>query len=72
MAHGQYLGTGKTLNGSALVLLCETGLWGNLDGPGKYDEKLQAALQAAHADFLGWKKKTANLLVANLALQLPG
>ena len=56
MAHGQYLGTGKTLNGSALVLLCETGLWGNLDGPGKYDEKLQDALQEAHADFLAWKK----------------
>lgn len=71
MAHGQYLGTGKTLNGSALVVLCETGLWGNLGGPGKYDEKLQAALQEAHADFLAWKR-AANSLVANLALQLPG
>ena len=29
---------------------------GNLGGPGKYDEKLQAALQEAHADFLAWKK----------------
>ncbi|CAL1130600.1 unnamed protein product [Cladocopium goreaui] len=57
MAHSQYLGTGKTLNGGALVVLCETGLWGNMQGPGKYDEKLQVALQEAHADFLAWKKQ---------------
>ena len=56
MAHSQYLGTGKTLNGSALVLLCELGRWGALQGSGRYDEKLQAALQEAHADFLAWKK----------------
>ena len=57
MAHSQYLGTGKTLNGGALVVLCETGLWGNMQGPGKYDEKLQVALEEAHADFLAWKKQ---------------
>ena len=56
MAHSQYLGTGKALNGSALVLLCELGRWGNMTGPGKYDDKLQVALQEAHADFLAWKK----------------
>lgn len=56
MAHGQYLGTGKALNGSCLVFLCEAGLWGDIPAGGVYSEKLQAALQEAHAEFLSWKK----------------
>lgn len=56
MAHGQYLGTGKALNGSVLVVLCELGLWGNFDGGGRYDQNLQSALVNAHSDFLRWKR----------------
>ena len=55
IAHSQYLGTGKVLNASCLVFLCESGMWGDMSG-GRYDEKLQEKLRAAHRGFLQWKK----------------
>ncbi|CAK9078212.1 unnamed protein product, partial [Durusdinium trenchii] len=58
--HSQLLGTGKVCNGSVLIYLAESGLWGRLQGgrgAGKYDDCLEICLRAAHQDFLSWKKQ---------------
>ena len=55
--HSQFLGTGKLLNGSVLVYLCERSFFGDFGRQGKYDENLERVLRAAHLNFLTWKKQ---------------
>ena len=58
VAHSQYLGTGKALNGSLLVVLSELGCWGELAGqPGRYDVNMQELLRLAHREFIQWKRR---------------
>lgn len=54
--HSQLLGTGKTTNGPALIHLIEAGMYGPMQGPGVYQEKLAKNLRRAHRDFLLYKK----------------
>ena len=59
VAHSQYLGSGKTLNGSCLVLLCELGEFhpnGHFPTQGNYESNLQQALRAAYINFKTWAK----------------
>ena len=56
-AHGQLLGTGKLVNGSALILLCEDGYFGDFGTRGKYKDILQELLREAHRRFLVWKRQ---------------
>lgn len=65
MAHSQYLGTGKTLNGGALVVLCETGLWGNMQGPGNMMKNFKLPCKRRTLIFLHGRSKI-KLLVPNL------
>ncbi|CAK9007322.1 unnamed protein product [Durusdinium trenchii] len=57
--HGQLLGTGKVLNGSVLVYMCESGVFGDFQpgGAGIYEQCLESVLRAAHCDFLRFKKE---------------
>ena len=55
--HSQLLGSGKCLNGSALIYLCEQGFFtGGEFGSGVYDAALQVQLQHAYSDFRSWQK----------------
>eukprot|EP00438_Fugacium_kawagutii_P026542 Skav227899 [mRNA] locus=scaffold4087:171227:173433:- [translate_table: standard] len=54
--HSQLLGTGKTVNGSAIVYLAETGFWGVFPD-GLYQDALATVLKQAHVHFLAWKKQ---------------
>lgn len=71
--HGQLLGTGKVLNGSVLVYMCESGVFGDFQpgGAGIYEQCLESVLRAAHCDFLRFKKEGVSKL-CNLALHLQG
>lgn len=54
--HSQLLGTGKTVNGSAIIYLAERGYWGNFPN-GLYQDALAVVLRQAHVHFLNWKKQ---------------
>ena len=54
LMHSQYLGTGKSLNGSILVFLAEAGAFGPFGGP--YEEALAAALKHGYKLFRAWAK----------------
>lgn len=54
--HGQLLGTGKAVNGSAIVYLAEAGFWGPLD-KGIYEHVLAERLREAHKQFLTWMRE---------------
>ena len=59
VAHSQLLGTGKTLNGSCLIYLCESGEFnatGQFPTQGMYEQNLQAALRVAYLHFKNWVK----------------
>ena len=56
--HSQLLGTGKVLNGSALIYLCEKGFFvGGQLGQGVYDVVLQEQLRAAYVNFKAFNKE---------------
>ena len=60
VAHSQLLGTGKTLNGSALVYLAECGEFSPnsvFPSRGLYTVNLQLALRTAYLDFKRWVKE---------------
>ena len=60
VAHSQLLGTGKTLNGSALIFLCESGEFspnGSFPTRGTYTVNLNAALRVAYVGFKTWVKR---------------
>ncbi|CAE7362594.1 unnamed protein product [Symbiodinium sp. CCMP2592] len=61
VAHSQLLGTGKTLNGSALIFLCESGEFspnGTFPPRGFYNDNLNAALRVAYVEFKAWVKRS--------------
>ena len=51
--HSQLLGTSKTLNGSCLTYLCETGEFAPFEG-GVYEQSLAKVLRLAFKDFKQW------------------
>ena len=53
MMHDQLLGTGKCLNGSVFVYLCEAGCFGEFSA-GPYEAVLQQILRAAFRMFRAW------------------
>lgn len=55
--HGQLLGTGKLLNGSALVYLLERGFFAPWPARGEYKDQLASLLKLAHSNFNSWKKQ---------------
>ena len=56
VCHGQMLGTGRLVNGSALILLCEDGFFGDFRRQGVYKDIIEDLLREAHKQFLMWKK----------------
>ena len=54
--HGQYLGTGKALNGSVLVYLAEAGAFAPFPRT-VYDTGLTTVLKVAYRDFRRWCKE---------------
>ena len=55
--HGQLLGTGKLLNGSALVYLLERGFFADWPARGEYKDQLASLLKVAYSNFNSWKKQ---------------
>ena len=53
--HSQLLGTGKSLNGSAIIYLAEAGFWKPFPS-GTYEVALTEVLREAHKHLLQWKK----------------
>lgn len=55
ICHSQFLGTGKTLNGSLLTYLCEANAFCAFGG-GKYQQCMDAALRHAYKAFCDWQR----------------
>ena len=58
VCHGQFLGTARTLNASAIIFLCEGNYFGDWPSRGEYRHQLAPLLRCAFAHFKAWAKQS--------------